>query len=84
MYTRWTKGLTDQQKQDWYAQVKAAQPVLKKLSEIFQEDLNTSLSRLKNRDHYDKASWPYFVSDLLGEQRAYEKSMILINNLIEE
>lgn len=84
MYTRWTKNLSDQDKKQWIADVQAAQPTLKEVVKLLKEDLKSSSIRLKERDSYDKASWPFYVSDLLGEQRAFEKAIKLIENLIGE
>lgn len=84
MFTSWTKGLDEGAKEQFILNVRAAQPAIRRILEVAQEHLEVSENLSKSRDVYDKASWPYFQADLLGEQRAYNKLIKLIENLKTE
>ena len=83
MYTSWAKGLTEQQKNDLQLNIRASQPFIKRVLEILEGRLAACEQLGLSRDSYDKASWPYFQADLLGEQRAYRKIIDLFNNIKE-
>jgi len=84
MFTRWTKDVTKDNRSEWVAQVGSAIPVMKKLVELLEEDLNASEIAMKKKAAYNNPSWPYYHADLLGEQRAYNKAILLIKNLYGE
>lgn len=84
MYTRWTKGLTEQQKKDFDAQVVAAYPAMKKLVELLEEELNSTEKAVEDKENYSKDSWAYFQADLIGEKRVYKKIIRIINNLYKK
>ena len=84
MFTLWTQGLSDEDKEQFTRNIRAAQPVIKRLLEVAQDNLAVSESKSKDRAAYDKASWPYYQSDLLGEQRAYSKVIKLLENIKTE
>jgi len=81
MYTTWTKGLSEQHKKDIVSNIRASQPFIKRAVEVIEDKLAVSEQLMTSRDSYDKASWPYFQADLLGEQRAYRKILDLLNNV---
>lgn len=62
-------------------QALASQPVLKRLSSLLEDGLQETLINMKDKENFNKASWPYFQASLLGEQRVYEKVLKLINNI---
>lgn len=84
MYTLWTKGLSDKEKEQWTVDVLAAQPVLKKLCKIMKETHEASEKAMRSKNNYELGSWPYFQADLLGEQRSYKKTLNLLENLLED
>jgi hypothetical protein len=85
MFTRWTKNAeTKEDKAQWNTQVVAAIPVMKRLVTLLEEDLKSSEITMKKKATYSNPSWPYFLADLLGEQRAYNKAIMLIKNLYGE
>lgn len=84
MYSRWTKGLNDQQKKDFNAQVVAAYPAMKALIALIEEDVRASERQIEDKEKYSLAAWPYFQADQIGEQRAYKKVLKLVKNLYKE
>jgi len=84
MYTRWTTGLTEQQKKDFSAQVVAAHPAMKKLVELIEEELKIAEKTIEDKENYTKAAWPYLQADQIGERRAYKKIVRLVRNLYNE
>lgn len=84
MYTLWTKNLSEEDKKQWVIDVQVSQSVLKKFKEVLNINLIETRKVMKSRDSYDSVDWPYFIADNIGEQRAYEKAIKLLDNLINE
>lgn len=84
MFTRWTKGLSDQEIKEFQTSVVSAQKLLKKIKEVAEEELSYTENASLDKDNYTLPAWPYFQADVLGQQRAYNKVLKLINNLILE
>lgn len=84
MYTLWTKGLSDKEKEQWTVDVLAAQPVLKKLHKVLKDTYDASEKAMRSKNNYETASWAYLQADLLGEQRSYKKTLNLLENIIED
>ena len=83
MYSRWTKKLTDEQEKDFRSSISSSVPVLKQLRMIVKEDKKASETSQSSREYTD-ASWAYSQADSIGEKRAYDKVLKMINNLIGE
>ena len=80
MYTRWTKGLSEEHKKEFNYAASASYIVIKRLEEILEEELSRVTKERLDKD-YDSGSWPYFQADCTGEERAYTKIKKLISNL---
>lgn len=85
MYTAWNNHLPKDRKHEFHINVSAAQPVIRRTRDMLQKKLDASLTEMRSKDTYSNAAWPYRQADLLGEQRAYNTILDLINNItIEE
>lgn len=76
--SKWTAGLTDQDKEDLKTSMLAASPAFKRLTMLLENKLSETESRRETRDVYDKAAWPYFQADCNGYQRAIKEIKKLI------
>ena len=84
MYTIWTKDLTSEdQKKEWNYKVSSASPVLLKILKVLKSELDNIEDKINSKDQYTNASWPYYISDLLGQKRVILRINDLINNLYE-
>ena len=82
MKTRWLKDYKESEKAAVKQQVKNAKLVLDRLTELLQEDLDTSVKEMSSRKHVDSNSWEDKMAHYLGEQTALRSIMSLID--IEE
>lgn len=78
--TRWIKHLKeDQHKQEFMTSLLAAKPVLTRLGQLLEEDIKTSQSGSLTKDKYESPNWAYLQADKVGEQRALNKILKMIN-----
>ena len=78
MNSKWTAGLSDQEKKDLRASIQAALPAFERLSKLLEDKLQSVETERLGRDKYDKSSWPYFQADCNGYQRAIKELIKLI------
>ena len=83
MYSSWTKGLKDKDKQQFISEVLASQSFIGRFLDRLEKDLEASKKSQVVRD-YDTPSWALKQADFIGEQRAYIKIIDLLNNLKSE
>jgi hypothetical protein len=76
---RWTNGLSTEDSKKFKADLLAAELVLKRLSEMLKDDLDTSLKKAASADSYTSPAWSEKMADALGEQRTLRKVIDLIN-----
>ena len=70
----WVRGIKDErEKEELYAQYKAAAPVLKRLTEILTAKLKESEAHQKKTTNFVLPHWPAFQADCNGYQRALEE-----------
>ena len=84
MYTAWNNHLPKDKKHEFHINVSAAQPVIRRTRDLLKKKLEASRKEMLSTDGYSNAAWPYRQADLLGEQRAYNTILDLINNIIIE
>jgi len=80
MYTSWTKGFTEEQEKDWMHNVSSAQAFIKRLKELIKDKHEALDKEIKSSKTYHLPAWSEFQADRLGESRAYEG----ILNLLED
>lgn len=77
--TRWFKSTWDAAKQDEFDKLLGlATPVLSRLAEILQEDLETSYRKARDEGNFSEASWSQHQAYLLGEQKNIVKLLTLL------
>lgn len=84
MYTFWTKGLDEQQKKDLYYSVSSGKNALKILRKETEKERERVQKERKAKGSYDTVNWSYLQADLIGEERALDKTIKLLNDLINE
>lgn len=80
MKTVWIKGLDPDQTKDIRADFISAQLLRKRLTEILEEKINSKRTLIRNSENYEKANWPYLVSDSIGYERALAEVISLLEN----
>lgn len=83
MYTSWTKNLSEKEKKQVISEVNSAQPFIRRLHERLSKELTASdKAQLKN--DYDIACWSLKQADHIGEKRALNRVLDILENLKEE
>ena len=83
MQTRWFKGLDEQEVADMRASLVASTTILLRLSKLIQEDLDSSVAAQLAGAQYESPSWAYQQADFIGQQRAFNKMLRLINKEVK-
>lgn len=76
--TQWLKGLKDKDKETFKKKLAAQQKIFKVLQNILEEKIEVSIKEGRQKEKYDKASWPFYQADKIGEQRAYQEIIDLL------
>lgn len=77
----WTAGLDEQRIKDIRGDFKSSLLVRKRLKEILEGKIETSLVSMMNKNNYDTANWSYLMADNVGYARAMRE---IINLIIED
>lgn len=78
--TRWIKHLKEnKQREEFMLNLVAAKTVLNRLSELIKEDIKASQSGSLTKDKYESPNWAYLQADKVGEQRALNKILKIID-----
>jgi len=78
--TRWIKHLEDDKlKEEFLLKLVAARDVLKRLTQLLEDDIKVSTKKSQANDGYENTNWAFYQADLIGEMRAYNKIIKLIN-----
>jgi hypothetical protein len=81
MKAAWTAGLEEQKTKDVRGDFKSSLIIRKRLKEILEGRIETSLIAMTNKNNYDIANWPYLMADNVGYARAMRE---VINLIIED
>lgn len=81
MKAAWTAGLEEQRTKDIRGDFKSSLIVRKRLKEILEGKIETSLVSMMNKNNYDTANWSYLMADNVGYARAMRE---IINLIIED
>ena len=81
MFTKWNAHLPAKDKDSFIVSAKAAQTVLRRLKDLIDEEIESSIKEQGKKD-YTEAAWAYSQADSIGEQRAYKKVLKLVENII--
>ena len=84
MFTKWTAHLPKEKQTEFKMAVSGAQPVLRRLHKLIEEENKSSHNKMLEPEAYHTASWAYAQADSLGEQRAYQRVLKLLDNIIHE
>lgn len=79
MNNRWFKGMSEDDKKEFKADLYAAYTVLNRLAEILEDDLDKSHEEATKKDNYFMPAWGEYQADKLGEQRCIRKILNLID-----
>lgn len=74
--TRWLKDDVDSE--SFKQELLASQRVLRRLREMLQDDIDSSVKDMRNKKGYANTSWPYIQADCIAEQRAFQKVIDLL------
>ena len=78
MKAAWTAGLEEQRVKDIRGDFKSSLLVRKRLKEILEGRIETSLIAMTNKNNYDIANWSYLMADNVGYARAMREVINLI------
>jgi len=78
MKTSWLQGLDEQGVKDIKSSFKASPRLRRRLTEICESKIDTSLSTTKKQ--YDNPNWAYMQADNLGYRRALEEIISLLSD----
>lgn len=82
MLTKWTSKIPKKDVNGFKAQVMSAEPVLERLKEILEKDLESINKDMSSRD-YNYESWAYRQADSIGSIRAYESVIKLVESALK-
>jgi homoserine dehydrogenase len=78
--TRWIKHLkTDELKKEFLTKLAAADDVLSRIKTLIEEDIVTANKKSLAQEGYENPNWAFYQADLLGEMRAYNKVIRMID-----
>lgn len=81
MNLKWYNGLkTDQEKAEFKARLLSSKPVLEKLTELLEAELERSLVELSKKDKFYLPAYSEYLAHSLGEQEALRT----VINLLKE
>lgn len=73
-----TLGLNEQEKEDISGQFKASFLLRQQLTKILNDKISATNKAMRALDEYNKSSWPMYQADRLGQIRAYEEIISLL------
>lgn len=79
MKTVWTKGLEPDAEKLLKGDFISSQVVRKRLVEIAEEKMESSVKESRNKTNYESLSWPYLQADCRGYERALQEIISLIS-----
>lgn len=83
--TKWVHGVkTQKEKKEIHSKILAALPAFKILKRIIEKEKKSGKNYRENKDKYDSSTWPYLQADGIGEERAYNNILKLIDIQLEE
>ena len=74
----WLKGVNEKDKEELKQSILLASIPLNRLKEIIKEFLEVSTKESRKADKYELPAWSEYQADKIGEQRAYEKIIKLL------
>ena len=79
--TTWIKHLKEKDKKEEFLNtiLMTAVPALRRLQDIIKDELSKVKTLSGGKEAYKDPNWAVFQADALGEQRAYNKILKLIN-----
>jgi len=82
---KWLSGTrTEVQRKEIKEKLASAIPAFELLKGIIEKEKKNSKSYRENKDKYTDSSWPYLQADGIGEERAYNNILKIINIKLEE
>lgn len=78
MKTRILNGLEADLSETIEREFKTSHYLRKRLVELLNKDITSVQESMLNETAYNKASWPYFQADKLGEVKALQKLISLL------
>lgn len=79
MKSIWLKGLEPDAVKLLKGDFISSQVVRKRLVEIAEEKMESSVKESRSKDNYDSVSWPYLQADSRGYERALQEIISLIS-----
>ena len=61
-----------------------SKPVLSRIRELLQEEIDSIDELMIQRSVYDSSDWPFYHSSLLGEKRSYKKLIKYLESIIND
>ena len=85
MSSRWIKHCrTDEERKEVIACLASAKPAFDLLYSLVEQEKASNYKIAKNKEAYEKASWPFMQADANGEERAYNSILKLLTITYEE
>ncbi len=78
MKSIWTKGKDSSQSKDIVASFEGGGLLRLRLTELLNEEIETSRRNGRAKDSYDNPSWAYLKADEVGYERALNKILEII------
>jgi hypothetical protein len=79
MKSVWLKGLEPDAQKLLKGDFISSQVVRKRLVEIAEEKLDSSIKESRNKANYESISWPYLQADCRGYERALQEIISLLS-----
>lgn len=79
MKTVWTKGLEPDAVKLLKGDFISSQVVRKRLVEIAEDKLESSVKESRSKENYESISWPYLQADCRGYERALQEIISLLS-----
>lgn len=82
---KWFEGVkTPEQKKEIRASLLAAKAAFDRLADIIEKEKKSGINYRLNKDKYDMPGWAYLQADGVGEERAYNNILKLLQIRYEE
>ena len=83
--TKWIKHCkTQEERKIVLAKVQAARPAFELLQKMIKEEIASKRKNTNKKDRYESPSWAFYQADSMGEERALNSLLKLINIKNEE
>lgn len=80
MKKNWTTGLDTDQSKELRGDYKSSHLVRKRLRELLQQKIETSVKASRKEDAYENPNWAYKQADARGYERALAEIIALISD----